>query len=293
LPARLGKCSSTGNGITHLAEVDLTIEYDSSSVASPAIYELHELWRYRDLLKLLVSNSIKTRYKRSSLGVVWTLLNPLLSTLVLTVALSQLMRFQIENYPVYLLTGLITWNFLSQITHTAMNNLVWGSSLLKRIYIPRTIFALSVLGNGIINLGLSLIPLILIMFVMGQPITWTFLLLPFAILLLAMFTLGLSLFLSTIAVYFVDMVEIFRVLTQAWFYLTPIIYPFEFVPPWFQSFLILNPMTWMVSIFRSLIFLGELPSLQVVVVATAVSVFTLLIGWWLFTRKADEFAYRI
>jgi ABC-2 type transport system permease protein len=262
-------------------------------VGSPAIHELTELWRYRDLLRLLVSNSIKTRYKRSSLGVLWTLLNPLLSTLVLTIALSQIMRFQVENYPIYLLTGLITWNFFSQTTVTSMSNLVWGSSLLKRIYIPKTIFTLSVVGNSLINLGLSLIPLILIMLILGQPITWTFLLLPFAVLLLTIFTLGLSLILSTIAVYFVDTVEIFRVFTQAWFYLTPIIYPIDIVPEWFQPLLWLNPMTWMVSIFRSLIVMGELPSLQVVVTATLGSVLILIIGWWVFTRKADEFAYRI
>jgi ABC-type polysaccharide/polyol phosphate export permease len=268
-------------------------EYDSANIRSPFIHELTEVLRYRDLLRLLVSNSVKTRYKRSSLGILWTLLNPLLSTLVLTIALSQIMRFQVENYPVYLLTGLITWNFFAQTILAAMSNLVWGSGLLKRIYIPKTIFALSVLGNSLVNFGLSLIPLMLIMIIMGQPLSWTILLLPFAVLLLTMFTLGLSLFLSTLAVYFVDLVEIFRVLIQAWFYLTPIIYPIDIVPVWFQPLLMLNPMTWMVSIFRSLIFLGELPPVQVVGIATIISILTLIFGWWIFTRKADEFVYRI
>jgi len=176
---------------------------------------------------------------------------------------------------------------------TAMSNLVWGSNLLKRIYIPKTIFSISVVGNSLVNLGLSLIPLFIIMLVWRQPLHWTILLLPFAVLLLTMFTLGLSLFFSTIAVYFVDMVEIFRVVAQAWFYLTPIIYPLEIVPEQYQIFFMLNPMTWMVGIFRSLVFSGELPSLEVMGIATLVSVLSLVIGWWVFTRRADEFAYRI
>jgi ABC-type polysaccharide/polyol phosphate export permease len=289
----LGAFTSIGDGEPGLTEIVLTIEYDSAKVSSPAIHELLELWRYRDLLKLLVSNSIKTRYKRSTLGVVWTLLNPLLSTVVLTIALSQLMRFQVENYPIYLLTGLISWSFFSQTALQSMNNLVWGSGLLKRIYIPRTIFAVSVAGNGLVNLVLSLIPLALIMLVMGQPIKWTILLLPYAILLLAMFTMGISFLVSTIAVYFVDVVEIFKVVMQAWFYLTPIIYPIEVVPEQFQVFLMLNPMTIMVSMFRSLIFLGELPETNTMIFGTVISIVFLLVGWVVYTRKADEFVYRI
>jgi ABC-2 type transport system permease protein len=275
------------------SEVDLTIKYDSANVRSPVIFELMEVWHYRDLLRLLVSSSIKTRYKRSSLGVLWTLLNPLLSTLVLTIAFSFIMRFPVENYPVYLLSGLIVWNFFSQTVLMSMNNLVWGSNLLKRIYIPKTIFSISVMLNGLVNLGLSLIPLVVIMLVMGQPLHWTILLLPVAVVWLAMITLGFSLFLSTVAVYFVDTIEIFRVLIQAWFYLTPIIYPLDFVPEQFQPLMLLNPMTWMISIFRSLIIVGELPSMQEVGIATLISVLSLLIGWWVFTRRADDFAYRI
>ncbi len=271
----------------------MTIEYNSASVRSPAIHELTELWRYRDLLKLLVSNSIKTRYKRSALGVAWTLLNPLLNTLVLTIAFSQLMRFQVENYPIYLLIGIMVWNFFSQTLIQTMTSLVWGSNLLKRIYVPRTIFSVSVVGNGLVNFLLSIIPLVIIMLAMGQPLPWTFLLLPFAILILTMFTMGLSLLISTVAVYFVDAVEIFKVLLQAWFFLTPIIYPVEIVPDWFRPFLMANPMTWMVSMFRSLILLGELPSLEIVVISTIISSISLIIGWWVYTRKADEFVYRI
>jgi ABC-type polysaccharide/polyol phosphate export permease len=271
----------------------LTIEYDSAKVGSPAIHEIRELWNYRDLLMMMITNSIKTRYKRSSLGVIWTLLNPLLQTLVLTIAFSQLMRFRVANYPIYLLSGLIVWSFFSQTILQSMNNLIWGSSMMKRIYIPRTVFTLSVLGNSLVNFFLTLIPLIIIMLFVGQPIQITFVLLPFAIILLAMLTLGFSLIMSTIAVYFADVVNMFSVVLTAWYFLTPIIYPISVVPEQFLPIIKLNPMYWMIEIFRALIYYGEIPSVDIFVWAFVISVTQLIFGWWFFTKKADEFAYRI
>ena len=271
----------------------LSIEYNSAEARSPFIGELVELWRYRDLLMLLVTNSIKTRYKRSTLGVVWTLLNPLLSTLVLTIAFQAIMRFRVENYTIYLLVGLLFWTFFSQSTTQAMNTLIWGSNLLKRIYVPRTIFAVSVLGNGLINFLLSLIPLAVIMLFMRHPFYSTLLLLPFAILLMAMFTLGLALFISTLAVFFVDVVDIYGILLQALFYLTPIIYPLDIIPAQFARFIKLNPMTIMVELFRTLIYNGQIPSTGLSLAAVGLSLFSLLIGWFVFTKRVDEFAYRL
>src|SRR5260221_2671662 len=142
------------------------VEYDSAARGWSPLTELVELVRYRDLVLMMVANMVKTRYKRSALGVVWTLLNPLLNMAVLTVAFSALFSSSLVHYPVYVLTGLVFWNFFSQTTLFAMNALVWGGGLLKRVYIPRTIFAVSAVGNGLVNLGLSLIPLVLIMLVL-------------------------------------------------------------------------------------------------------------------------------
>lgn len=269
------------------------IYYDSAALRSPAIYELSELWRYRDLLRFLISNSIKTRYKRSSLGVLWTLLNPLLSTLVLTIAFSQLFRFQVQNYPIYLLVGFLFWNFFSQTTTQSMNTLIWGSSLLKRIYVPRTIFAISVLGNGLVNLLLALIPLGLVMLALRHPFTPALLLLPIAILLMAMFTLGLALLLSTLAVFFVDVVDMYGIFLTVWFYLTPVIYPASIVPERFAILVRLNPMTTMLGLFRAIIYEGVAPSAQAFGLAAALALFSLLLGWFVFTKRVDEFAYRI
>ncbi len=267
--------------------------YDSASVQNLAIAELKETWRYRDLLRLLVTSSIKTRYKRSTLGVFWTLLNPLLNTLVLTLAFSQLFRFAIENFPVYLLCGFIYWNFFTFVTKEGMSKLVWGSNLLKRIYIPRTIFALSVLGNGLINLLLSVIPLLVIMLILQHPFRWSLLFLPYSLLVVALFTLGVTLFMSTLAVFFADVVEIYNVLLSALYFTIPLIYPLDILPERFQALVRLNPLYMMLEMIRMPIYFGTVPPFALVASATGVAVGMLLLGWVVFTKRVNELAYRI
>jgi ABC-type polysaccharide/polyol phosphate export permease len=253
--------------------------YHSAHLGPLAIRELLELFRYRDLLGLLIVKNITTRYKRSALGVVWTLLNPVLNTLVLTVAFSALFQSTIAHYPVYVLAGLLVWNFFTQPTLNAMNTLVWGSSLIKRVYIPRTIFAVSAVGTGLVNFGLALIPLAGVMLVVGHPFypTWWFV--PIAI--------------GLVAVFFVDVVDIYQVVIQAGFFLTPIMYPSSIMPPQFAWLVPINPIYNLVQLFRAPIYDGSLPSLQTFLVASLWALGVLLIGWLFFTWRADEFAYRI
>jgi len=269
------------------------IEYDSEKIGHPAVYEFQELLRYKDLLRMLVSNGIKTRYKRSALGVVWTLLNPLLNTLVLTLAFSTVFRFDIQNYPLYLLSGLIFWNFVSQTTTVAMQQLIWGSNLIKRIYVPRTVFSVAVVGNGLVNFLLALIPLALIMLVFRQPFTPALLTLPVALLFAGMFVLGVSLLVSTLAVFFTDVVEIYNVGLPALFYLTPIIYPESIIPEQIQFILKINPVYILLELFRKPIFLGQAASGMEFLLGGLIALVALVIGWLVFTSRADEIAYRI
>lgn len=270
-----------------------SIEYDSDRQSSRFLREIVELWRYRDLLGLMIANVVKTRYKRSVLGVVWTLLNPLLNMIVLTVAFSTFFRNSLEHYPVYVLSGLIVWNFFVQTTTFAMNSLVWGGSLIKRIYVPRSVFAVASLGNGLVNLGLSLIPLVAIMLVIGHSFFVTWWVMPLAVLLLSMFALGVALFLSILAAFFTDILEVYQVVLQAWFFLTPIMYPKTILPPQWAWFLNLNPMYDLLEIFRTPIYQGYLPGPNTFAAAVVAAGVSLLVGWWAFTRKADELAYRI
>lgn len=267
--------------------------YDSARRGTAALEELREIFRYRALVVQMVRRDILTRYKRSVLGVAWTMLNPLGTMLVLTVVFARAFGAG-PSYAPYVLSGLIAWNFFSQTTNAAMLHLVWGEGLLKRIYLPRTVFALSAAGTGLVNLFLSLVPLVIVMLISGVPIRPTFLFLPVPVLLLTMFALGVGLLLSTIAVYFADIAEMYQIAITAWMYLTPIIYPESIIPPdmlpWFQIF---NPMYTLLKLFRLPVYDGVLPGARLLLAGVLIGVGTLTVGWLLFTHKADEFAYRV
>lgn len=267
--------------------------YDSSKKQIPLIAEFRELMRYRELLLLLIANSIKTRYKRSALGVVWTMLNPLLYMTVMVIAFSTIFRFKVPHYPVYLLAGLIAWNFFAQTTTQAMNTLIWGGTLLKKIYLPRTIFAVAAVGNGVINLLLACIPLVIIMLCTGQPIYATWWFFPISVLILSAVSLGAALVVSMIAVFFADIIDLYQILLQALFYLTPVMYPESILPHTVQRLMVLNPVYDVVKIFRTPIYAGHLPSLLSLSAGLIAAFLVLLIGWWFFTRRADQIAYRI
>lgn len=267
--------------------------YDSARRAPAMLEELAEVLRYRDLVRQLVRRDLVARYKRSVLGMAWTMLNPLGMMVVLTIAFSSLFHAT-RAYPVYVLVGLIAWNFFAQTTTVAMRSVAWGGVLLHRIYLPRTVFAISAAGTGLANLVLSLVPLAAVMLVTGTPLAPTTLLLPLAIALLTLFTLGIGLLLSTLAVYFPDVAEMYQIALLGWMYLTPIFYPEQIIPASYRWWLLnVNPMFHLVQFFRLSLYDGHWPSPGHLAVVAAVAVAALALGWIVFTKKADEFAYRI
>lgn len=266
--------------------------YDSTRPRLPIIEDARELASYHDLLSSLVRRDLTVRYKRSSLGFLWTMLNPLLTMLVMAVVFSTAFRFPLEHYAVYLLSGLLLWNFFSQSTTIAIDSLVWGGGLIHKIYVPKAAFVISPILVGLVNLLLALIPLALIMLLSGASFSWALLFLPIAILLALLFALGVGLFMSALAVFFTDIVDIYRVVLTILTYLTPIFYPEAVVPARYTSLYHLNPMYYFVQVFRIPVYQSELPDLHLVIRAAFLAVAALILGWWFFTRKADEFAYR-
>jgi ABC-2 type transport system permease protein len=265
--------------------------YDSAKRKSSALEELQDLIRYRDLVFQLVRRDIVARYKRSVLGIAWTMLQPLGMMIVLTVVFSQLFG-RVEGYPAYLLSGLIAWTFFAQTTTATIHQSVWGGALMQRIYIPHTAFSVSSIGTGVVNLFLSLVPLLLIMLVTQRPITWAVLFLPIPIILLTAFSLGVGLLLSSIAIRFPDVSEMYQILIQAWMYLTPIMYPSDILPDAYRTWLLyFNPMYYLILMFRVPIYDGVLPSLPLSLIGTGLALVTLLVGWIYFSRQADRLAY--
>ena len=267
--------------------------YDSASYRVSAISELRELGKYRYLIGQLIRRDILTRYKRSVLGVAWTMLNPLGTMLILTFVFSNFFKSAVAHYPVYILSGLLVWNFFAQGTNASISGLVWGGSLLKRIYIPSSVFGVSAIGTALVNMVISLIQLVIVMLVDGAPFYLSMLFLPVSILLLTAFTLGFGLFISSVAVFFPDVAEMYQVLLTAWLYLTPIIYPESLIPAKWLPFYKINPMYWMVKMYRLPIFEGRIPTWQEFLPAIAWAVGMLIVGWLYFTSKTEEYAYRV
>lgn len=266
--------------------------YDSANRGSLALEELHGMIEYRDLICQFIRRDVITRYKRSVLGFAWTMLNPLGTMLILTIVFSNLFH-AVEGYPIYILSGLIAWSFFSQATTASLAQNVWGSSLLHRIYLPRTAFTVSAIGTGLVNLLFSLLPLMLIMLLTGQPFSFALVFLPVSIAILVAFTLGIGLLFSTLALYFPDVVEMYQIALTAWMYLTPIIYPAEILPAASRQWLLrLNPMYYLVEIFRQPVYEGRIPSWDIFIPGAGIALLTLALGWVVFSWKANEFTYR-
>lgn len=266
--------------------------YDSSKRGFPALEELREIVRYRNLLFQMVRRDVVTRYKRSILGIAWTMLNPLGTTLVLAIVFSQVFGAD-EQYAVYVLSGLMPWTFFSQTTNACIVGLLWGGSLIHRIFMPRTVFAVSSIGTGLVNLLLSLVPLFGLILVTGVNLSWSVFLLPVAILFLAMFSLGVGLFLSSVAIRFADIADMYQIILTAWFYLSPVIYKEEYIPQQFMWLVKLNPMYYLINFFRAFVYDGRFPTLEEYLVTGGIALVSLLFGWVFFSRRADEFAYRV
>lgn len=265
--------------------------HDSSRQPPPFLEEIQELWRLRELVVLWAERNIKLRYKRSVLGILWTLLEPLILMIILSVVFSQLFRFRVENYSIYLLSGLLLFDFLSRSTLQIVEEIVVSQGLASRIYVPRTVFAVATILSYLVSWVIALVPLLIIMLILGHPITVTMLTVPAGMLLTSLFALGVGLLVATLGASFHDIKLTYQVLLTAWLYATPIIYPLDIVPEQFRHWFYLNPLLYFCSTVRDPIFLGKTAAAEAWLLALACSLGTLLVGWWVFTSRRRTFDY--
>ena len=271
----------------------ITNVYDSCKRSHPALEELKNLIKYRDLISQLIHRDLVSRYKRSILGIAWTMLNPFGTMLVLTIVFSRVFN-SVRDYPVYVLSGLAIWNFFSQSTSHSMDSTIWGSDLFQKIFLPRTAFIVSSIGTGIVNLLISLIPLFLIMAITNVKFHVSIILLPLCILITAGFALGVGLFLSTYAVIFPDIAEMYSIILTAWMYLSPVIVPEDVLAQIANGlFLKINPMYYLINIFRAAVYGGQFPEISTYLIAAAISLTMLFFGWYFFTKNSDRLAYYV
>lgn len=245
--------------------------------------------KFQPLLKELVSRDVKIKYRKSVLGVFWTLLNPLFMMIILSVVFSNIFRFNIENFPLYLLSGQVIFNFFSDSTTNAMSAIINNASLIKKVYMPKYLFVLSRIFSSFINLLASITALMLVMVATGAELHWTVFLIVIPLFFLVFFSMGVGLLLAALVVKFRDIMHLYSVFITALMYLTPVIYPLSQIPEWLQIIVKLNPITNILTMFRDVMIYNNLPSLQSIFMATVETVIMLLLGVYVFYKRQDQF----
>jgi ABC-type polysaccharide/polyol phosphate export permease len=267
--------------------------YDSAAFKLPLVHELREVLRYRSLIRNLVIRDLKVRYKRSFLGFIWVMLSPFLQMIVIYAVFSQLFKSTISHFAVYLLAGILMFNMFSQGTSAAMSNLQSNAATLRKLYVPPSVFVASAIGSALVNFVFALGPLILLTLANGvlPSASWPLALVP--MLLTTMLALGVGLIVGALFVFFHDIFEIYQVLLNVFYFLTPIMYPVSKLPQPLADWEVYNPMYLFLTMFRNAI-MGIAPMpLWEMLIGAGMAVGTLLLGWIIFTRVEEKFVYHI
>lgn len=245
--------------------------------------------KYQYLLNELVKRDIKIKYRRSVLGIFWSFLNPLLTMVVLTIIFSAIFSKNIENYPVYLLTGKIVFDFYAQGSKAAMGSIKKNAAIIKKVYVPKYIYCLSAVLSNFVTFALSLIVLLMVMLATHANFTIYILMAILPIILLLMFTIGAGLVLATINVFFRDMQHLYGVFTTMLMWGSAIFYPADIVPEQYQILLQINPVYAIISLCRDSFMYGRIFDLNTLLFASASSVAILILGIILFYKYQDKF----
>ena len=251
---------------------------------------LQGLYKYRALVKQLVLKDIKLKYRRSFLGYVWSVLNPLMVMVVMYLVFSHMFRFEVQNYPAYLIIGQTLFTFMTEATNQALFSITGNGPLLKKVYVPKYIFTLSKVTSSLVNLLFSLGAMVIVFIISKVQFSFYMLLVPVVLVEVYIFCLGLGLFLAQITVFFRDIQYIYSVLTTAWMYLTPLFYPMEQLPEAMQqAIMTFNPMYHYVTQFRTLVLEQSIPDLGTLVYGFVLAFVFLLLGTCSFLKNQDKF----
>lgn len=264
------------------------------------IARIRELISYRELIKNLVIRDLKVRYKNSVLGVLWSLLNPLLMTLVFTIVFTiMLPSNDTENYPVFFMCGFLPWSFMSASVVSATGAIIDNAHLIKKVYFPREILPLTPLLANLVNFGMSMLVLFGLMLIFGVRLTPAIVMLPLIVVAEMMFIAGLSLLLSTANVFYRDTQHILEILMQAWFFLTPIFYQITILPQdakilgmtvniqlWSRR---LNPMASLIASYRDVLYRGQFTGVDFFLRTLVTCLLFLVIGYLVFCRFSRVF----
>lgn len=249
-----------------------------------------ELIRYRELVRNLVARDLKVRYRNSVLGFIWCLLNPLLMMVVFSFVFTVLMKSNIPNYPVFILVGILAWNFHTTAVTGAIASIIHNSGLVMKVYFPREVLPLSAVLSNAVNFVLALVALFAMIAVFQIHLSATLIFLPLILFVQIVFASGLALFLAALTVFYRDVEIITETVLTAWFFLTPIIYRMQdLFPAYSRIIYILNPMASIIEAYRNVLYSGGMPGFDFLARTFVTSLLFLLVGYTFFRRSAKRF----
>lgn len=278
------------------------------AIASPQRLRLRsrmvDLWRYRNSLYHLTSRELKARYKNTMLGFFWSLLNPLGMMLVFTAVFTVFLpNNTIENYPLFVLCGILPWNFLSAGVMSSISSITANANLVTKVYFPREVIPISTVLANLVNFLLSLLVLFAALLIFRSHFSPWIWLLPLVILLQTALILGLALILSTLNVFYRDTLMVMDVVMLAWFFLTPVVYPIEALPDSYtlmgvtidvqRLVYILNPMASIITTYRDLLYWGYRTDFDFFVRTAITALGVLSFGYWFFCKYSDRFGEEV
>lgn len=266
----------------------LRVKRGKSSFILSAFQGLHG---YRFLIKQLVARDFKTKYKRSALGVLWSLLNPLLTSLVQYFVFSNIFRMDISNFPVYILTGSVIFNFFSESCGMALSSIVGNAALITKVYVPKYIYPFTRILSSLVNLGFALIPLFAITFITGLTPNRAYVLIPGILLMLTVFSLGLGMVLSAMMVFFRDMQFLWGIISMIWMYCSALFYPASILPKSYRFVVEYNPIYCYITPIRTILMDGVSADPVIYIRGVMWAVFMLLVGTLVFKKTQDKFVF--
>ena len=252
-----------------------------------------DLYIYREFLQTSVKKDIRGKYKGSFLGVLWSFINPLLSVVVYAIVFSKIMRFNIDNYLIYLITGVLPWTFFINAINTGMNSILFNANIIKKVYFPRIILPISSVTSSLVNFLISCIVIVIFVLFSGVGLTLNILWLPIIALTQYFFSLGLVFILSAIEVFVRDMEHIVSFVLSMAFYMTPILYKPEQVPKNLRFVLNLNPMTHIINSYRDVFYYKMSPEIVELFMVFGISILISFVGYFIFERLQRGFAEEV
>lgn len=252
---------------------------------------IRELYNYREMIASLVRKDLRGRYKGSVLGFLWTFINPLFQLIIYTIVFSTILRSDIEKYYLFLFVALIPWIFFSSALVNGSTSVLAQKSMVTKIYFPRAVLPIAYVTSSFINMLYCFIIVFVVVLIAGIKISFPALLcLPAIMLIEYIFAMGIALFTSSITVYFRDFEHILGIINMGWMYMTPIIYSIEIIPEKYKNFFYLNPMTYIISSYREVLYYGRVPEMSLLIPSLVIGIVFLVTGLMFFNKLQKHFA---